>query len=170
MQLGNINYFVPISSRIGKNAQYNLDIKTDDKKAQIKGSLRFPYMIPVPTKCLIKLNIKEVADINEKSRISKELAFCRKNRNKIEMYAQKTYNDITLNKNEKLVKNSCDFKLLEQAYIEYCIENNLEEAKNLQEQLFIERINDIAKWSDEVITKANERSEKINEQKELALK
>lgn len=96
MQLGNINYFVPISSRIGKNAQYNLDIKTDDKKAQIKGSLRFPYMIPVPTKCLIKLNIKEVADINEKSRISKDIAFCRKNRNKIEMYVQKTYHIMIL--------------------------------------------------------------------------
>lgn len=126
MQVNDINYFVPISSRVGKNPQYNLDIKTDDKKNRIKGALRFPYMIPVPTECLIKLDIKKVSDTNERAKISKELAFCRRNKDKIEKFAQKTYEDIVNLKNEKLVSNSCDFKLLEQAYIEYCIINKLE--------------------------------------------
>ena len=170
MQLNNINYFVPISSRIGKNSQYNLDIKTDDKKNRIKGSLRFPYMIPVPTKCLMKLDIKEVSNMNEKARISKELAFCRKNRNKIEIYAQKTYIDVIQKKNEKLVRNSCDFKLLEQAYIEYCIANDLEEAQNSEEKLFIEKVNHISEWADEVINIANERKSERSEQENFVLK
>lgn len=119
LEVGNIKYFVPISSKTGKNPQYNLDIKTDDKKNRIKGSLRFPYMIPVPPECLIKLDIRQVKDDNEKARISKELAFCRKNKDKLEKYARNTYNDVLNKTNDKLVHNSCDFRLLEQAYIEY---------------------------------------------------
>ncbi len=125
LQVDGINYFVPISSRTGKNPQYNLDIKTDDKTNRIKGSLRFLYMIPVPTKCLVKLNINDISDSNEKARISKELAFCRRNKDKIEKYAKNTYNDVINKTNDKLVNNSCDFKLLEQAYIEYCKEHGI---------------------------------------------
>lgn len=168
MQLNN-KLFCSYFLKNRKNSQYNLDIKTDDKKNRIKGSLRFPYMIPVPTKCLMKLDIKEVSNMNEKARISKELAFCRKNRNKIEIYAQKTYIDV-IQKNEKLVRNSCDFKLLEQAYIEYCIANDLGEAQNSEEKLFIEKVNHIAEWADEVINTANERKSERSEQENFVLK
>ena len=119
LQINSINYFVPISSRIGKNPQYNLDIKTDDKKNRVKGTLRFPYMIPVPSECLIKLDIKDISNKNEKARISKELAFCRRNKDKIEAYAQNTYYDVINKRNNKLVRNSCDFKYLEASYLEW---------------------------------------------------
>lgn len=126
LEINSINFFVPVSSRVGKNPQYNMDIVTDDKKNRIKGALRFPYMIPVPSKCLVMLDIKKIPDNNEKIRISKELAFCRRNKDKIEKFALRAYEDIVNSKNDKLVSNSCDFKLLEQAYIEYCIANKLE--------------------------------------------
>lgn len=169
MDINGINYFVPISLYSKKQEDVIL-IRDKKNKSDILGSLRFAYMLPVPRFCLVKLEINSIENGYRKTHISKELAFCRRERDKIFKQAEKTYFRVTNKVNELLVKNSCDFKLLEQAYIEYCIENNLEEAKNLQEQLFIERVNDIAKWSDDVITKANERSAKINEQEELALK
>lgn len=76
-------------------------------------------MIPVPSECLYKLDIKSIPDTNERIRISKELAFCRRNRDKIETYAQNTYADVINAKNDKLVSNACDFKLLESAYLEW---------------------------------------------------
>lgn len=126
LQVNDLNYYVPISSQTGKNKQYNLDIKTDDKKDRIKGSLRFPYMIPVPAECLIKIDIKSVKDNNVKIRMGKELAFCRKNKDKIEEYAHNTYLDVLNQTNDKLVRNACDFKFLEQMCMEYCIANKLE--------------------------------------------
>ena len=115
-------------------------------------------MIPVPTECLIKLDVKKIPDNNEKIRISKELAFCRKNKDKIEKFAQMTYADIVNQKNEKLVSNSCDFKLLEQAYIEYCIINKLDCPHIDEDSLkFIEETLKIAEWCEEAQEKASER-------------
>lgn len=68
------------------------------------------------------------------------------------------------------MRNSCDFKLLEQAYIEYCIANDLEEAQNSEEKLFIEKVNHIAEWADEVINIANERKSERSEQENFVLK
>lgn len=68
------------------------------------------------------------------------------------------------------MRNSCDFKLLEQAYIEYCIANDLEEAQNSEEKLFIEKVNHISEWADEVINIANERKSERSEQENFVLK
>ncbi|MCM1091268.1 MAG: type III toxin-antitoxin system ToxN/AbiQ family toxin [Butyrivibrio sp.] len=85
--------------------------------------MRFPFMIPVPPQCLYKLDIRSIVNTNDKIRISKELAFCRRNKDKIEKYAQNTYFDVINNKNKKLVANSCDFKLLEASYCEWIASN-----------------------------------------------
>lgn len=53
---------------------------------------------------------------------TKELAFCRKNRNKILRQARRTYDRIISNVSESLSHNSCDFLLLEKAYHEYLSE------------------------------------------------
>lgn len=126
LKVNSVNYYVPVSSQTGKNKQYNFEIKTDEKNNQAKGSLRFPYMIPIPSECLTKLNLNDISSINERARISKELAFCRRNKDKIEKYAQITYNDVTNKKNDKLVQNACDFKLLEKACTQYCTEHGFE--------------------------------------------
>ena len=78
-------------------------------------------MLPVPHSCLIKLDINSVVNEYSKTHISKELAFCRRERDKIFKQAEKTYFRVINKVNEQLVKNSCNFKVLEQAYIEYCI-------------------------------------------------
>ena len=91
-------------------------------------------MIPIPNSCVSTLIIDDIKDENRKIRISKELAFCRRSKNKIEKQAEKTYHRIVDKVNDKLVHNSCDFKLLEQAYIKYCLDNGLELPKDLQTQ------------------------------------
>lgn len=139
LQVNNLNYFVPISSQTGKNPQYNLNIKTDDKKNRLKGSLRFPYMIPVPSECLFKLDIKSISDTNVKIKISKELAFCRRNKDKIETYAQNTYADVINKRNDKLVTNSCDFKLLESSYLEWITLKGLEQLSPAQSKQEVTR-------------------------------
>lgn len=129
-----IDYFVPISSKI-KTAQNNIIIKIgkNNKTKSAVGSLRFQYMIPVPRKCLIKIDInKDISEYDRKQLMRAELAFCRKNIDKIKKQAQKTYYSIINTKNEHLINNSCDFKLLEKAYILYCGENNIDLPEELQ--------------------------------------
>lgn len=102
------------------------------------------------------LNISEISNNTQKERVRKELAYCRKFKDKIEKQAEKTYHRIVAKVNDKLVHNSCDFKLLEQAYIKYCIDNGLELPKDLQtqetlsqkeeiyQQINLNQINDLA--------------------------
>ena len=79
-------------------------------------------MIPVPECCLKKVDIGSFESIKSKGHISEELAFCRRNRDKIFKRAYKTYNRVIAGNNSILMKNSCDYKLLEKAYNEYlCI-------------------------------------------------
>lgn len=125
-------YFVPVSS-YNKPQQDLILIK--DKKNQILGSLRFAYMIPVPKSCLTKLDINAEKTEYARVHISKELAFCRRNREKIQKQAQKTYYRVIENVDKTLTRNSCDFKLLEQAYIAYCRLHNIELPKILQDML-----------------------------------
>ncbi|MCM1328920.1 MAG: type III toxin-antitoxin system ToxN/AbiQ family toxin [Ruminococcus sp.] len=125
LNINNINYFVPVSSKIKKD-RYTMLIQTREKKNNIKGSLRFKYMIPIPNKCLIKLDIKAMIETERQRLVTEELAACRKNRDKIFLLAKKTYDNVNSFSAENLKRNACDFKLLEQAYIKYCIENKLE--------------------------------------------
>ena len=125
MEIKGISYFVPVSS-YSKNREDVILIRDKKNKSDILGSLRFAYMLPVPKHCLIKLDINSVSNTYSKTHIAKELAFCRRERDKIFKQAQKTYYRVTNNVSEQLTKNSCNFILLEQAYIKYCQENGSE--------------------------------------------
>ena len=135
-QLDGINYFVPVSHQI-KKSDNDIVIKTKPKKGKSLelGSLRFSYMIPVPNQCLILLDIKNIPEYEQKRRINDELAFCRRNIDKIKKQAKKTYEAITTSKNEKLLRNSCDFILLQIAYIDYCRKNGYEIPESLQNNI-----------------------------------
>ena len=135
-QNNGINYFVPVSHQI-KQGDNNIVIKTKPKKGKSieLGSLRFAYMIPVPNKCLIQLDIKNIPEYEQKRRINDELAFCRREIDKIKKQAVKSFDAITTSKNDKLLRNSCDFLVLQSAYITYCQENGIELPKVLQEQI-----------------------------------
>ena len=60
MQIHNINYYVSVSS-FDKKQEANILIRVPGDKKEIKGSLRFNYMIPVPEECIEKLIIREVS-------------------------------------------------------------------------------------------------------------
>ena len=124
-------YFVPVSHQI-KHGDNNIIMKTKTKKGKsfALGTLRFAYMIPVPRKCLITLDIKGITDYGQKRRINDELAFCRRRIDTIKKQAVKTYISISASKSERIKKNSCDFAVLQEAYIKYCNTNKLELPKN----------------------------------------
>lgn len=118
-----ISYYVPVSSQ--KKGKQD-DVLITDKKGNVRSSLRFNFMIPVPSKLLNKLQLKGNFTDNQSILIKNELAFCRRNIDKINRQAKITYERVVGKVNEKLIHNSCDFKLLEKAYITYCHDNNLD--------------------------------------------
>lgn len=118
MDINGINYFVPVSSKIHYK-QDDLLIKGKDKSCSSLGTLRFRYMIPVPQNCLKLLVRDDLPSPVQKERIRKELAFCRKNRDRITKQAQTTYERVINKVEEGLVRNSCDFKILESAYTDW---------------------------------------------------
>ena len=113
--INEIPYFVPVTSY--SKPQQDLLLLRDKKDNKILGSIRFNYMIPVPIKCLHKLNIAELSTAQSRAHASKELAFCRRNRDKIYKRAKNTYMRVLSGKYPELTRNSCDFRLLEEAYI-----------------------------------------------------
>ena len=112
-----IPYFAPVTS-YSKKQQDSILIK-DKKTNIILGSIRFNYMIPVPRECLHRLIIADLPTEQSKAHASKELKFCRRCRDKIYKAAKKTYERVLSKKHKELLKNSCDFELLEEKYYEY---------------------------------------------------
>ena len=76
-------------------------------------------MIPVPNECIERLIIKDIKDEKYRLLLNKEYQFCIDNAEQIQKKAQKIYEMVTLNRKPILTYNSCDFRILEQAYYEY---------------------------------------------------
>ena len=117
LMINEISYFVPVSSY--SRAQQDLILLRDKKDNKVLGSIRFNYMIPVPARCLHRLNIADLPTVQNRAHASKELAFCRRNRDKIYKAAKNTYLRVISGKYPELTKHSCDFKLLEKACSNY---------------------------------------------------
>lgn len=115
--INDIQYFVPVTSY--SKPQQDLILLRDKKNNKVLGSIRFNYMIPVPANCLHKLNIADLPTVQSKAHASKELAFCRRNRDRIYKTAKNTYMRVKSGRYPELTKNSCDFELLKKAYNEY---------------------------------------------------
>lgn len=122
-----IPYFVPVSSYT-KNQSNNLLIKIkDNKKFKTVGSLRFNYMIPVPTTCIKKVEFRSAEFApSYKLLLEQEYRYIKKTLKPtlLQKKAKETYDDVIQNHNKDLVNNSCDFLTLEKAYLSY-IQNNL---------------------------------------------
>lgn len=118
---GKIKYFVPVS-HYSKNKENNIVIKIHEYgKEVIAASLRFNFMIPVPEKCLIPLDFKDNSQFQsnyERIKIQKDYLYIKKKvkMKNIQKIAKQTYDSVINNKDKNLVKNSCDFPLLELAY------------------------------------------------------
>ena len=54
LKVNSINYYVSVSS-FDKKQEANILIRVSGDKKEVKGSLRFNYMVPVPDECLKKL-------------------------------------------------------------------------------------------------------------------
>lgn len=61
MEVNGINYYVSVSS-FSKKQEANILIRVPGDEEEVKGSLRFNYMVPVPDECIKKLIIKDVKD------------------------------------------------------------------------------------------------------------
>ena len=116
--INEIPYYVAVSSFTQKQ-EANILIRIPGDQKEVKGSLRFNYMIPVPKCCLKRLVIKNIADEKYRILLNKEYWFCINNSERIQKKATKIYDMVVNNKKQILTDNSCHFKLLESAYKEY---------------------------------------------------
>ena len=95
MQVHGMNYYVSVSS-FDKKQEANILIRVPGDEKEIKGSLRFNYMIPVPEECIEKLVIKDVQDKKYRLLLNKEYQFCVDNAERIRKKANKIKKLITL--------------------------------------------------------------------------
>ena len=68
-----LNY-VSVSS-FDKKQEANILIRIPEDEKEIKGALRFNYMIPVPEECIERLVIKDVEDEKYRLLLNKEYQF-----------------------------------------------------------------------------------------------
>ena len=118
MQVNGMNYYVSVSS-FDKKQEANILIRVSGDEKEVKGSLRFNYMIPVPEECLEKLVIKDIEDEKYRLLVNKEYRFCIDNAERIQRKANKIYEMVTTNRKQILTDNSCAFHILEDGYREY---------------------------------------------------
>ncbi len=121
--INEIKYYVSVSSFETKQ-EANILIRIPGDEKEIKGSLRFNYMIPVPDTCIDRLIIKNIEDEKYRLLLNKEYQFCIDNMDKIQKKAEKIYEMVINNRKQILTDNSCDFKILEAAYKEYIEKNS----------------------------------------------
>ena len=123
LDINGMKYYVSVSS-FDKKQEANILIQISGDDKEIKGSLRFNYMIPVPDECVTPLVIKDETDEKYKDLLNKEYRFCKSNEDKIIKKANKIYEMVIKNRKQKLTENSCDFIMLEKACMEYKKEIN----------------------------------------------
>ena len=122
-----MNYYVSVSS-FDKKQEANILIRVPGDEKEVKGSLRFNYMVPVPDECIEKLVIKDVEDEKYRLLLNKEYQFCMNNAERIQKKANKIYEMVTTNRKQILTDNSCAFHILEDGCREY-IEKYLSDSK-----------------------------------------
>ena len=116
LSVNNHDYFAPISSFITPQ-RTNMIIKNEEGKAL--SSIRFSFMVPVPSNVVIAKRIKEEPSSAYRRLLDWELRFCQNNTKAIHRLAKFVYTTVVQNKDPIMVKNCCDFKKLEAACAEY---------------------------------------------------
>lgn len=116
LNVNEINYFAPISSfTIPQRTNFLI---LDKQKAL--SSVRLCFMVPVLPSVITKISIKDLHNEDPKYAIlvSKEYQYCSVHEQELKKKAMSVYK-IGCNKNHILNKTCCDFKKLEQVYIQY---------------------------------------------------
>lgn len=119
LTINQFNYFAPVSSYNKKTHTTFLikDKKKGTNELEAIASLRFSFMFPCPIEYL---NQKDFSKEDMKYRIllKKELYYCNRNIEKIKKLANEVYK-LGSKENTRKMFNICDFKKLEEKYIEY---------------------------------------------------
>ena len=110
------DYFAPISS-FRTPQRTNIIIKDDNGKDV--ASIRFSFMIPVPPGVVSIKRISDEPSQQYRILLNMELQFCRRNANAIRSRARFVYDSVTVKRDPLMVKNCCNFKILEVACDEY---------------------------------------------------
>ncbi|MBE6106164.1 type III toxin-antitoxin system ToxN/AbiQ family toxin [Anaerovibrio lipolyticus] len=118
LEVSGIKYYVSVSS-FSRKQEANILIRVLGDEREIKGSLRFNYMVPVPDECITRLIINDIEDEKYRLLVYKEYRFCIDNADKIVKKAKKIYEMVIKNRKQILTDNSCDFLILEAGYREY---------------------------------------------------
>lgn len=117
-EINNIQYFAPLEHP----KQSHKFLKSNPHIVKIYngkfGILALGNMIPVPKKYLIEFNIDD-EDENYKKILKTQFIFFKKNLNHIIENAKKTYETVTVEKIDFFVRSCCDFKKLENEYLNY---------------------------------------------------
>lgn len=116
LKVDGMSYYVPVTSYKQQKPD-NFLIKS--ASGQVVASLRFNYMFPVPDELVWVRVISSEPDLAYRALLAQELRYCIKNQKTIQHLAERTYKRVLLGKDPGLVVNSCDFKLLEQAYLAF---------------------------------------------------
>ena len=119
LELDGLKYYVPVSSYKQKQSENLLIVLKQQKTNKVVGSLRFNYMIPVSDENVMERIIKNEPDPIRKRFLSEQLRFCNASADHITTLARRTYNNVVNNISEQLTNNSCMFKFLEKACVNY---------------------------------------------------
>lgn len=132
LKIENFNYYAPLTSPKPKH----LSMKNSKDFIKIKdgllGGINLNNMIPIHKSCLTMVDFKlydsdSEAEIKQKKLMFKQWMWCNSNVDRIIKNSKNLYRTITTdtNGNNSLAARCCDFKLLEEKYLEYCKLNNL---------------------------------------------
>ena len=100
-----IRYLHSRDNRKIKSGKHILKLKNGEY-----GMLGFNNMIPVHKDALIEFDINSETDEKYRRLLQRQVDVCNRMKADILDHAQKTYFDVTTNRNDFLVSISCDFK------------------------------------------------------------
>ncbi|MDR1532466.1 MAG: type III toxin-antitoxin system ToxN/AbiQ family toxin [Clostridiales bacterium] len=109
-------YFAPISS-FKTPQRTNIIIK--DVNGKDVGSIRFSFMIPVPPGAAAVKRIENESSDKYRNLLNMELRYVNRNTRAILTRARYVYNSAVMKKDPSMIKNCCNFKVLETACAEY---------------------------------------------------
>jgi protein AbiQ len=127
LKVNDVDYYVPVTS-FKQQMPDNFLIVAEN--GSVLSSLRFNYMFPVPKALTAVRVIDSEPDAAYRSLLSQELRYCVNNQVYIQRLAERTYKRVLLGKNQGIVRNSCDFRLLEDKCREYCEVHGIATKKN----------------------------------------
>lgn len=131
LKIGIYDYYIPLSSpkdtdyldekrtKVRKSIIPIIRITQNNNPNRLYGTLRVSNMIPVPITEIQQYKIEEEKDINYKNLILAEIRYIKKNENMIRKNAQILYRQKEKKMEISYVKNTLEFKLLEEKCKEY---------------------------------------------------